>query len=52
VILADTSVWVSHLRSSSRELARALADGEVLDRKLGDGGSGRAQMRIGMTTAT
>jgi hypothetical protein len=30
VILVDTSVWVDHLRSSSRELARALTDGDVL----------------------
>ena len=30
MILADTSVWVAHLRSTSRELARALGDGEVL----------------------
>jgi predicted nucleic acid-binding protein len=30
VILADTSVWVAHLRSRSHELARVLADGEVL----------------------
>ncbi len=30
MILADTSVWVDHLRSSSAELARLLTDGEVL----------------------
>jgi predicted nucleic acid-binding protein len=30
VILADTSLWVGHLRSGSRELADALTDGEVL----------------------
>jgi len=30
VILADTSLWVDHLRSGSRELAGALTDGEVL----------------------
>jgi hypothetical protein len=30
VILADTSLWVHHLRSGLRELADALADGEVL----------------------
>jgi len=30
VILADTSVWVAHLRSTSPELARALEDGDVL----------------------
>jgi predicted nucleic acid-binding protein len=30
VILADTSVWVAHLRSSSPDLARALDAGEVL----------------------
>ena len=29
MILADASVWVGHLRSSSAELARALTDGEV-----------------------
>jgi len=30
VTLADTSVWVAHLRSGSRALALALTDGEVL----------------------
>ncbi len=30
MILADTSVWVAHLRSGTRALARALEDGEVL----------------------
>jgi predicted nucleic acid-binding protein len=30
VILADTSVWVDHLRSGSRDLAQALTEGEVL----------------------
>jgi len=30
VILADTSVWVAHLRTHSDELARALTSGEVL----------------------
>ncbi len=30
MILADTSVWVEHLKSRSRELARALTDTEVL----------------------
>lgn len=30
MILADTSVWVAHLRSNSPDLARALNDGEVL----------------------
>jgi predicted nucleic acid-binding protein len=30
VILADTSLWVLHLRSGSTELARALSEGEVL----------------------
>lgn len=30
MILADTSVWVAHLRSSSPGLARALDDGEIL----------------------
>jgi predicted nucleic acid-binding protein len=30
VILVDTSLWVDHLRSSSRDLVAALTDGEVL----------------------
>jgi predicted nucleic acid-binding protein len=30
VILADTSVWVAHLRHGSDDLARALETGEVL----------------------
>lgn len=30
MILADTSVWVAHLRSGSPDLARALDEGEVL----------------------
>lgn len=30
MILVDTSLWVDHLRSGSRELAGALTDGEVL----------------------
>jgi predicted nucleic acid-binding protein len=30
VILADTSIWVAHLRSASPGLSRALNDGEVL----------------------
>ena len=30
MILADTSLWVGHLRSSSRELTSALTSGEVL----------------------
>lgn len=30
MILADTSVWVEHLRSGKGDLARALEDGEVL----------------------
>ncbi len=30
MILADTSVWVAHLRSGSPKLARALDDGDVL----------------------
>jgi predicted nucleic acid-binding protein len=29
VILADTSVWVDHLRSADRDLARLLEDGRV-----------------------
>lgn len=30
MILADTSIWVAHLRSGTPALARALEDGEVL----------------------
>lgn len=30
MILVDTSLWVEHLRSTSRQLAAALMDGEVL----------------------
>lgn len=30
MILADTSIWVAHLRSSSPDLARALHEGEVV----------------------
>jgi predicted nucleic acid-binding protein len=30
MILADTSVWVGHLRATSPDLQRALLDGEVL----------------------
>jgi hypothetical protein len=30
MILVDTSIWVSHLRSNSPDLARALTDGDVL----------------------
>jgi predicted nucleic acid-binding protein len=30
VILVDTSLWVDHFRSGSRELVEALTDGEVL----------------------
>ncbi len=30
MIIVDTSLWVDHLRSTSRDLVRALTDGEVL----------------------
>ena len=30
MILVDTSLWVDHLRSRSRELVAALTNGEVL----------------------
>ncbi len=30
MILVDTSLWVDHLRSGSRELAAALTDGDVI----------------------
>ena len=50
MILVDTSLWVHHLRSGSRELAAALTDGEVLGHPhvTGELACGNLRNRVGI----